>query len=280
MNDFFRRTITGAGIVLFLLGGFWLHPVTFCITGLVIVICLLSEYYQIVRSAGLKPMTLPGVLTGVTMYVTATLVAAGILHSRWLLIMIPVFSILIIIQIYRKQEKPFNSLAHTIFPVIWAAIPFSLFPFTAFSHTGISTILPHNNLPFSPGLVIGFFLIVWANDTGAYLVGVSIGKHRLMERLSPKKSWEGFFGGTVMAGIVAWLSAEKLVTASQWQWITVSVLVSVTGTYGDLAESMFKRSMGVKDSGSVMPGHGGFLDRFDSTMMSFPFVFLFIVFFG
>jgi phosphatidate cytidylyltransferase len=101
-----------------------------------------------------------------------------------------------------------------------------------------------------------------------------------MERISPKKSWEGFFGGLVIAMLAAWLLSGWLGVVNAGGWILISVIISVAGTYGDLAESMLKRSMGVKDSGTILPGHGGFLDRFDSTIISFPLVYLFISLFG
>ena len=154
------------------------------------------------------------------------------------------------------------------------------FPFSAFSHTGLASLLPHESITFSPGIIIGFFLLIWANDTGAYLAGVTFGKHRLMESISPKKTWEGFFGGLVIAAIVAWLLSGWLGVVDTAGWISISVIISVAGTYGDLIESMLKRSAGVKDSGSILPGHGGFLDRFDSTIISFPLVYLFISLFG
>ena len=133
---------------------------------------------------------------------------------------------------------------------------------------------------FSPGIVIGFFLLIWANDTGAYLSGVSFGKHKLMERISPKKTWEGFFGGLVTAMLVGWLLSGWLGVVDKFEWVIIAVIVSVSGTYGDLVESMLKRSIGVKDSGTFLPGHGGFLDRFDSAIISFPLVYLFIALFG
>jgi phosphatidate cytidylyltransferase len=101
-----------------------------------------------------------------------------------------------------------------------------------------------------------------------------------MERISPKKSWEGFFGGLIVSAAVAWFLSRWLGVINSVEWIIVSLIISVAGTYGDLIESMLKRSIGVKDSGSIMPGHGGFLDRFDSTILSFPLVYLFISLFG
>jgi phosphatidate cytidylyltransferase len=155
-----------------------------------------------------------------------------------------------------------------------------MFPFSAFSRSGLNSLLPHSNIIFSPGIIIGFFILIWANDTGAYLTGMSFGRHKLMERISPKKTWEGFFGGIIIASLIAWLLSGWLGVVDKIHWIIISVIVSIAGTYGDLVESMLKRSTGVKDSGTIMPGHGGFLDRFDSAIISFPLVYLFISLFG
>ena len=262
------------------MGGFWLHPISFLVTGLVILTGTMYEYYLMIRNTGIRPQMLPGIITGVTAYSIASLIASGYLEYRYLLVLIPLVIAIMIAELYRKQEKPFDSLAHTFLPVIYCAIPVSLIPFSAFSHTGLSSILSHGDMIFSPGIIIGFFILLWVNDSGAYLVGTAIGSHRLMERISPKKSWEGFFGGLVFSALTAWLLSGWLGVVSTEKWIVISFIISIAGTYGDLIESMLKRSMGVKDSGTVMPGHGGFLDRFDSALLSFPLVFLFISLFG
>jgi len=266
--------------VIFVLGGFWLHPYSFFFTGLVLLAGTQYEYYLLIRNSGARPQMITGMLAGILLYSISTLTASGIIGSNGLLFAVPIITVVLIAELYRKQDRPFDSIAHTLFSILYTAVPFSMFPFSAFSHTGLSSLLPHNGIVFSPGIVIGFFLLLWANDTGAYLVGVSIGKHRLMERISPKKSWEGFFGGLFISLAAAWILSGWLGVVDKTGWMIISVIVSVTGTYGDLAESMLKRSLGVKDSGTIMPGHGGFLDRFDSTVIAFPMVYLYIALFG
>jgi phosphatidate cytidylyltransferase len=280
LNNFFRRTLTGAWIVIFVLGGYWLHPVSFFLAGLIMLAGSMYEYYRIIGNSGVRPQMIPGMITGITGYVLATLSAAGKIQLKYLLLILPMLAVMMIIELYRKQEKPFDALSHTFFPLIYTVIPLSLFPFSAYNHEGLKTLIPHGNIIFSPGIVVGFFLLIWANDTGAYLIGATLGKHRLFERISPKKSWEGFIGGVVLAVVVSWLLSGWLGVISPVKWAIIALIVSIIGTYGDLVESMLKRSTGIKDSGNIMPGHGGFLDRFDSTVMAFPIIFLFISLFG
>jgi phosphatidate cytidylyltransferase len=280
LSNFYRRTLTAVWIVIFILGGFWLHPLSFFITGLIILAGSQYEYYKMIRNSGIRPQMITGLITGTALYIISTLVAAGFLSKEYFLVMLLLMLLVMISELYRKQDKPFDSLAHTFFAVIYIALPLSLFPFSAFSRTGLNSLVPHGAMVFSPGIIVGFFLLLWANDTGAYLIGITLGKHRLMERISPKKSWEGFFGGLAIAVLAAWLLSGWLGVLDITGWILTAVVISIVGTYGDLVESMLKRSMGVKDSGSVMPGHGGFLDRFDSTFISFPLVYLFISLFG
>jgi len=233
-----------------------------------------------IRNTGVRPQMVTGIITGTSAYIISTLIATDIIPKSCFLFLIPMILIIMVVELYRKEEKPFDSLAHTFFSMLYTAVPFSMFPFSAFSRTGLDSLLPHASISFSPGIIIGFFILIWANDTGAYLIGVSFGRHKLMERISPKKSWEGFLGGVIIALFIAWLISDWLGVVDKFHWMVISVIISIAGTYGDLVESMLKRSIGVKDSGTIMPGHGGFLDRFDSAIISFPLVYLFISLFG
>ncbi len=276
MTNFIRRTITGAFIVVFVLGGLWLHPVSFFVVGAVMIAGTQREYYIMVSNTGVRPQLVTGIISGFLLYVISTTVALGWLSRNWFLAMIPVISIVMVIELFRKVERPFDSLAHTFFSILYTALPFSMFPFAAFGHSGLSPLVTMEGIEFSPGIIVGFFLLLWMNDTGAYLVGSVLGRHRLFERISPAKSWEGFFGGLVLTLLVARLFSGWLGVADTKGWMVIALIISIGGTLGDLLESMLKRSLGLKDSGTIMPGHGGFLDRFDSVVVAFPIVYLYI----
>ena len=280
MTNFIRRTITGAFIVICVLGGLWLHPVSFFIIIAVMIAGTQHEYYMMVRGTGIRPQTVTGIIAGFVIYLISTTVAAGWLPGKSFLLLIPVVTVVMVAELFRKVERPFDSLAHTFFSILYTAAPFSLMPFTAFSHTGLEPLIHMNGVGFSPGIPVGFFLLLWTNDTGAYLVGSAIGKHRLFERISPKKSWEGFLGGLLLTLLVARLIGGWLGVADTTGWMIIAVIISIAGTAGDLLESMLKRSLGLKDSGTILPGHGGFLDRFDSVVVSFPLVYLYIAISG
>ncbi len=271
-----RRTVTGIFIVIFFLGGIWLHPLSFFLTGAVMIAGTQYEYYSMLSSSGVRLQRVPGMLTGLLLYVVTTAVAAGWLSPAWIPAMVPVISAVMAAELFRKTERPFDSLAHTFLSVLYTAVPFSLFPLTAFNHSGISPIIPMRGIAFSPGIMIGFFILLWTYDTGAYLVGSAIGRHQLFSRISPKKTWEGFIGGLLLALLAAWLISGWIGVAGRGGWMVMAILTATGGTLGDLLESLLKRSLGVKDSGSIMPGHGGFLDRFDSVVIAFPLVYLYL----
>lgn len=276
MTNFIRRTITGAFIVICVLGGLWLHPVSFFIIIAVMIAGTQHEYYMMVRGTGIRPQTIAGIIAGFVIYLISTTVAAGWFSGKTFLLLIPLVTFVMVAELFRKVERPFDSLAHTFFSILYTAAPFSLLPFAAFGHTGLEPLIKMNGVGFSPGIPVGFFLLLWTNDTGAYLVGSAIGKHRLFERISPKKSWEGFIGGLILTLLVARLIGGWFGVADTTGWMIIAVIISIAGTAGDLLESMLKRSLGLKDSGTILPGHGGFLDRFDSVVVSFPLVYLYI----
>lgn len=280
MNEFLRRTLTGALLVVIIMGGLWLHPISFIGITLLLALGTQYEYITLARKSGISISYILSLVSGAALFLVAASVASGVTGWKTLIVLLSIPPALIITELFLGRDKPFDSVAHIIFSLIYTIVPFSLFAFGAFGYEGIRSILPHQVHGFTPGLVIGFFILIWVNDSGAYIFGSLFGRHRLMERISPKKSWEGFFGGMALSAGAAWIIGSSMGVLTVEKWIVASLVVSVTGTLGDLAESMLKRSAGVKDSGTIMPGHGGFLDRFDSTLIAFPALFLYVTFFG
>ena len=175
--------------------------------------------------------------------------------------------LMFICELFRKSATPIANIATTLMGVVYVAMPLSLLLF-------IPLLLGGGE--WKPWTLLFYIFIIWANDVFAYLFGISFGKHRLFERISPKKSWEGFVGGLVGAMAMGYLAAT-IMGGDHVEWIGMALIAAITGVFGDLVESLFKRSVDVKDSGQVIPGHGGWLDRFDALLLSVPFAFIYLV---
>ena len=172
---------------------------------------------------------------------------------------------MMISELYLKRENPIGNWAHTMLSQVYIALPFALLNVISFQNDFVSSEVTYN-----PILPLSVFIFLWMSDTGAYCIGTLVGKHRLFERISPKKSWEGSIGGAVVALIAAAVLAHFFHTLNLWEWMGLALTIVVFGTWGDLTESLFKRQLGIKDSGRILPGHGGMLDRFDSALMAIP----------
>ena len=173
---------------------------------------------------------------------------------------------LIIAELYLKQPDPIQNWAYTMLSQMYIALPFSLLNVLAFNATSQGFVAFNTLLPLS------VFVFLWINDTGAYCVGSLLGRHKLFPRVSPGKSWEGSIGGAIFVLAAAWAVGEYVDSTmlNSYQWMGLGLTVVVFGTWGDLVESLFERTIGIKDSGSILPGHGGMLDRFDSALMAIP----------
>ena len=236
----------------------------------VIMVGGLVEFYNLCRKKGYQPMYVLGILASVCLFSLIPIVATD---GYWLALL--AFVLLFILapavfmcEIWRKSETPIANIATTFMGVMYIALPMSLLVY-------IPQLLD-KKADWNPWMLLAFMAIIWANDVFAYLVGIAFGKHRLCERISPKKSWEGFFGGLVGAVGLAVLFGY-LTDGYMIRWGIMGLIAALTGVAGDLVESMLKREAGVKDSGKIMPGHGGFLDRFDALFISVPFVVLYLV---
>lgn len=183
---------------------------------------------------------------------------------------IPFILALCVWQLFQKTENPFESIVYSLFAVLYVALPFCLLIHIV---GGNNEVLPLSQLHVAAIM----FIFIWSNDSFAYLWGVSLGRHKLFPRISPKKSVEGFVGGLISTVILAFFIAQWIETPlSAWQWVGAAVCIVLASTFGDLFESMLKRYAEVKDSGNLLPGHGGFLDRFDSVLFSIPTFYVYL----
>jgi phosphatidate cytidylyltransferase len=197
------------------------------------------------------------------LFILSFFIAGSQLQAKYFLLISPMFLLIMGFELYRKLPNPIENIAVTLFGIIYISLPLSLSNFLVFPEIDSSE-------RYSPQLLVALFILIWVYDSGAYLVGISIGKHRLMERISPKKSWEGAIGGLIAALIAAYFISGFIPEIPLYHWMVIGLLVVIASTFGDLTESMIKRFFQIKDSGKLLPGHGGILDRFDSLVFAIP----------
>jgi phosphatidate cytidylyltransferase len=225
------------------------------------------EFYKLTGLDGMLPLKTFGTIVGLLVFTLTFFSVKGMFPPKYLYLIFPIMSLTFFIKLYKKTDKkPFTGVAFTFLGIFYVAVPFSLLNLAVFS-VGQS---------YHYEILIGCLLILWASDTGAYFAGTRFGKTKLFERVSPKKSWEGFLGGAFSAILVAFILAQYFHTIEDWKWLVIAGIIIIAGTYGDLIESLFKRSIEIKDSGQGLPGHGGFMDRFDGLLLSAPFIAAFL----
>jgi len=270
------RAITGVLFVVVMVASTLLGPWVFAVFFLLISLFSLNEFYSIINTS--RGNTLKGdktATTGANRWIGFALGAA--LFTALILIQllgasfsvflysIPFITLVFWLELFRKKENPFSNIAFTFLGIIFAILPFLFFFQLGFIEGGYNFQYP-----------LGFLILLWASDTGAYLAGNAFGKTKLFERHSPKKTWEGFFGGLIISGIASFILSRFYTGIEPWQWLVSSIIIVIFGTYGDLTESMLKRNYNIKDSGNILPGHGGLLDRFDGLLLAAPLVYLFL----
>lgn len=225
------------------------------------------------EKSGSLPQKITGIIAGALLFIFNALVSNDALDTRFKTLMLPgtlffalLFVFLIFIfELFRKKENPFGNIAFTVLGIIYVAIPFSLLNYIViFDGT------------YSYQILFGVFFLIWSNDSGAYIVGSLTGKHKLFPRISPGKSWEGSVGGALICYGIVFIISGWYTSISFSNWMVIATILIVIGSLGDLVKSLFKRSVNVKDSGTLLPGHGGILDRFDSLIMSIPFIFTYL----
>ena len=272
MSNFWQRTFAGAVFIVVLVASISFSKFTFGALFLFFTIIGVLEFYKLSKLDNANPLKTYGTIVSGLLFVASFIFAFNepSLPIKLLALIIPLCFVVFVIELYRKPSpRPFTNIAYTILGVVYVALPFSTLNFIVTPTFGSSE--------YHPNILLGYFIIVWCNDTGGYLVGRSFGKRKLFERISPKKSWEGTFGGAALSAIAAFAVAHFYNDLRILDWIIVASIIVVVGSLGDLVESLFKRSINVKDSGAFLPGHGGVLDRFDALLLSAPFVYSYIV---
>ncbi len=254
--------LTGIGYIVLMAGSILAGKYFFGILFLGLTLLTLYEYYRLFKGSPYAVQQGAGMITGGLIFLLGFLVFSGTTDPAFMTLMIPVILAVFIIEIYRNTDHPLVSSALLALGWLYIAVPYALSVCLAFPEA--------NGHHYTPGILLGLLTLIWLNDTGAYVVGMLFGKHRLFERISPKKSWEGAAGGTAFTITLGLFLHHFTPFLNRTDWIILSSIVSIFGVYGDLFESLLKRNMGAKDSGTLLPGHGGILDRMDSLLFVIP----------
>jgi len=276
VTNFRARTITGLSMVGIIIAGLFLNSWIFASLLFIVALLGISEFYHLVSSGNCHPQRIYGITGGALLYISIVFINGSPLPFNYpdayfipIFFSVLIFFIPFILEIFRKQSNPLNNISCTITGIFYIIFPLAV----------LNILNDRHAVQFLgvPAFLLGYFTITWFHDTGAYLYGMLFGRHKFFERISPKKTWEGTIAGAVISILTAFglffLVGDILLA----DWLVLAGIVLAFGTLGDLVESLIKRSYHVKDSGNVLPGHGGILDRFDSIFMSAPFVFLYFI---
>ena len=265
-NNLIQRTITGIVFVAVLVGCILWSPISFSLLFTLIAALSVHEFGHLMNVYnGVSMNKTITALGGAYLFMALGSFCIGATDARIFLPYLFLLIYLMITELYLKRTNPLGNWAYSMLSQLYITLPFALLNILAYHNS------PENSsVTYNPILPLSIFVFIWLSDTGAYCVGSLIGKHRLFERISPKKSWEGSIGGAVFSIASSLIFAHCYPFFSIGQWAGLAAVVVVFGTWGDLTESLMKRQLGIKDSGNILPGHGGMLDRFDSALMAIP----------
>lgn len=271
MNNLVKRTVSGIGFGAVMLAALLTNKYVFGVIMLFALVVMMREFLQMTCGKEYRYSQILSILAGATLFSLVFLYKGFDFPGRLVILaFVPVF-ILMINSLYVKDKSRFDKFSNLYAALIYIAVPWSVLNFAVFNSDG----------DFNGILLLCFFAIIWATDVGAYMFGITLGQRygkKLFPSISPKKSWIGFWGGLVTAVAVAvLLHFAGIFRFDLIHCICMSLLLSVAGVYGDLIESQWKRHYEVKDSGSIIPGHGGLLDRFDSALIAIPIGIIYLV---
>jgi phosphatidate cytidylyltransferase len=267
LNNFWQRLLTGIGFVGIISFAVVWNPLTCMSLFLIINIFCLHEFYSLFSLK--KQMLYSGLIAGTITYILISFSAAGVADTRLLLFLFPLIFIIFIPVVFNKATDMFHQAGLMLLGIMYISVPLGFFIFSGFLN-------PEHQ--YSYHFLLAVLILTWVNDTMAYVSGSLFGRHKFYEKLSPKKTWEGVIGGFVFTVLFSFVFFYFFKDTGWLHWFFLSMIVSVFAFIGDLFESRLKRSLGIKDSGTFFPGHGGFLDRFDAILFVVPFYFFYLYF--
>ncbi|MBN2635612.1 MAG: CDP-archaeol synthase [Prolixibacteraceae bacterium] len=270
MNDLLQRSLTGIIVVTVILAGILIHSLIFAVVFLAFLVFTQFEFYKLIEKAGYTPQIIVGSVLGGLFFIICYLAARQTIPYQYSLFIFAFIILIFFFEVLRTKPDTLQNSMLTLGGFVYTVIPFSLLNFIVFPG------FPKQN-EFYPWILAGIFFIIWIYDSMAYIGGTLLGKHKMCEKISPKKSWEGLISGAIFAIIMGILNAVIFQSLSMFSWIIASIIIVVFGTIGDLFESKIKRDLNIKDSGTILPGHGGFLDRFDSLLFAIPVVYVWLI---
>lgn len=268
LSNFRIRSITALIFAILMIGSLLLHPKLFALVIIIFAIQGFLEYARLIEKGGYKLNLYAGFIFGIILFITQIAISIELVDPSFNVVLLLIPFLLLAIELFRSPVNPFGNSSLALLGILWIFLPMSLFASMANSNHGVVT---------GSDLIFGFLSIVWVSDSAAYIVGSLIGKNPLYLKVSSGKTWEGALGGLIFGIVAAWLFSI-VSNNSLFFWLQLAVIIIITGIIGDLAESLLKRSFKAKDSGSLLPGHGGVLDRFDSILFSAPFVWIYLQF--
>ena len=272
MKSFITRTLSAIVFAAIMLGGLLWTPMVFCIVFGLVIVVMMYEYLNITIGKKLCFGQWLSILSGLFLFVGVFSVRYFGLNPGILFALALPLSLIFISLLWQKGD--YSSYPYLLSAIVYIALPFTLLDLLAFDYAG----------RFNGVIVLALFIILWASDVGAYLFGMTFGQkngHKLFPSISPKKSWEGYIGSFFVSAVVGFYLAKfDLLPFKYVHAVVLAIVINVFATLGDLVESQLKRNFNVKDSGKIMPGHGGLLDRFDGALIAFPIAIAYIYIFG
>ncbi len=267
-NKLKTRTITGLLYGIVFISSLILGELSSSLFFLTVMLIGVKEFYSLVKDEKTNPNVYLGMLISLGLFVTSFLYfksfeLAKISFATTSFLVLVVF----INELFRKEYSSYHNIGITLMGVIYVSIPMSLTFFLSYNDAK----------QYEYMLLLSVFILIWMSDIGGYFAGVNFGKHKLLERISPKKSWEGVLGGFILCVISSVIISRFVTSLDLLEWVGLGVIICISSVIGDLIESMIKRTANVKDSGTILPGHGGILDRFDSALLVIPVVYIYTI---